>query len=204
MANRLRGRYGYPKDNPFRVTFHPERLEEPLQWKKPSRIFVVSMGDLFHEDAELYWHVKIMQIIRKCPHHTFFFLTKRPERMKDVLFHWFAPNIANLYLGVSVENQKTADERIPILLQIPAAKRFVSVEPMLQNILIKWWLEGNHESRNRIDWVICGGLSLPGGKIQPPQKEWIDSLIEQCDGAGVPIFIKPNAGYPIERREFPK
>lgn len=199
MANRLKGRYGYPKDDPFRVTFHPERLEEPLHWKKPSKIFVCSMGDLFHEDVDSYWHVKIMQIIRKCPYHIFLFLTKRPEKMKDILFHWFVPNIPNLWLGVSVEDQSTADKRIPILLQIPAAKRFVSCEPLLNSIDIKSYLPGTVWGGFRenpstvkiilgIDWLIVGGETGPGAR--PLNPDWIRSLRDQCQTVGMPFFFK--------------
>lgn len=195
MANRLRGRYGYPKDDPFRVTFHPDRLDEPLHWKKPSRIFVVSMGDIFHDDVDGFWLSAIWSIIERAYWHTFLVLTKRPERCGRLTPP--LPLYKNLMLGVSVEDQKTADERIPILLQI-RAKRFISVEPMLGPVDLGKFSDSN------ISWVICGGLSLPGGKIQSPEHEWLNDLIRQCDIARVPIFIKPNAGYPIERMEFPK
>src|SRR3990170_4343202 len=124
MAKRLAGRYGYPKDNPFAVTPHPERLQEPLSWKKPQRIFVCSMGDLFHEAVSFSFVRRVLDIVDSCPQHTFLFLTKRPERME------YYPR-RNVWLGVSVENQETEDERIPLLLQPPAAKRFVSYEPAL-------------------------------------------------------------------------
>jgi protein gp37 len=130
MSNRLKGRYGYPKDDPFKVTFHPDRLDEPLHWKKPSRIFICSMGDLFHEAVPNLAIDMIWERMRKRQQHTFMILTKRPERL---LKDYDTENgvLPNLWLGVTAENQRTADERIPILLQIPAAKRFISVEPML-------------------------------------------------------------------------
>jgi len=194
MANRLKGRYGYPKDDPFRVIFHSDRLEEPLHWKKPSRIFVVSMGDIFHDDVDGFWLSAIWSIIERAYWHTFLILTKRPER-----FGRLTPSLPfykNIWLGVSVENQRTADERIPILLQIPAAKRFVSVEPMLNEVDFTYgtgvvtfspdddnpaWLEG-------LDWVICGGETGP--KARPMHSDWVRSLRDQCQAASVPFFFK--------------
>ena len=161
MANRLKGRYGYPKDDPFRVTLHPDKLEQPLRWKKPRQVFVPSMGDLFHEDVDEKYIAKVLAICDLAREHTYMILTKRPSRMaslfndEDFQFHvgWFQSQVVrefglpepkeigswplkNVWLGVTAENQQRADERIPILLQIPAAKRFVSVEPMLELINI--------------------------------------------------------------------
>ncbi|MDI9393487.1 MAG: phage Gp37/Gp68 family protein [Synergistota bacterium] len=154
-AERFRGRFGYPADDPFRVTFHEDRLEHPLRWAKPRKIFVCSMGDLFHDDVELEWLYKIFGVIARCPQHRFMVLTKRPARMR-IFFNTPIPvpghygyyikregvplEVFNhLWLGVTAENQRTADERIPILLQIPAAVRFVSVEPMLGPVDISPW-----------------------------------------------------------------
>ncbi len=145
MANRLRGRFGYPEDEPFRVTLHPEKLGEPLRWKKPRRVFVCSMGDLFHEDVPdkiIYKIFEIMANAQWIHGHTFMVLTKRPQRMKYIIDAIsrdisnqkgmkFSFPLKNIWLGVTAENQKRADERIPILLQIPAAVRFISIEPML-------------------------------------------------------------------------
>lgn len=205
LANRLRGRYGYPQEEPFRVTFHPDKRNDPLRWKKPCRIFVCIMGDFFHHNVPLDWRNEVYRIIEKCPQHIFMFLTKRPQ---NVTPFWIeSPNV---WLGVSCENQARADERIPILLQIPAAVRFVSLEPMLGPVDLRFCDEfpdadGCYEdARHGIDWVILGGLSLPGNKIQPPRRAWVDSIVQQCDLAGVPLFIKSNAQYPIERRSFPQ
>lgn len=142
MATRLRGRCGYPADDPFRVTFHPDRLGQPLKWKKPRMIFVCSMGDLFHDlpPPEGSWPIvdRILRVCNDCPQHIFLLLTKRIEHA----WYYFRSPVyngnysrsellgKNIWLGVTAENQQRADERIPILLQIPAAVRFVSVEPM--------------------------------------------------------------------------
>jgi protein gp37 len=134
MAYRLKGRYGYPEDDPFRVTFHLDRLKEPSHWRKRSRVFVCSMGDLFHEDVGTDDIQTVFDYMNNAGWHTFFLLTKRPNRMANVVSHirancgfkWMDQPWEHIWLGVSVEDQKTADERIPILLQIPVAHRFVS------------------------------------------------------------------------------
>lgn len=144
---RLRGRAGYDKDEPFKVTFHPGKLDQPLHWSKPRRIFVCSMGDLFHEDVPLRWVNEVFLTIQKAPKHTFIILTKRPDRMQRYMKllleirRWPEDDIPfpNLWLGVTAENQQRADERIPILLDTPAAVRFVSVEPMLGPVELSPW-----------------------------------------------------------------
>lgn len=222
MSARLKGRFGYPKDEPFKVTGHPDKLQEPFFRKKPKRIFVCSMGDLFHPAIVWNYQYKIFETMLNACWHTFMILTKRPEimakRMENTWFHLKRNHdchvipLLNVWLGVSVELQKY-DHRITELIQIPAAVRFVSLEPMLGPID----LAGDDGGQNYfpfeneqgtitpgINWVIVGGLSLPGGKIIPPKREWLDSIVEQCSDAGIPIFLKDNAQYPIERREFPK
>jgi protein gp37 len=112
------------------TVFRPSELEKPYKWKAPRTIFVSSMGDLFHESVPFEWLQGIMRTVMELPRHQFIFLTKRPDRMKLFLSNYPIP-LYNLALGVSAEGQSAADERIRILLQIPAAKRFVSIEPML-------------------------------------------------------------------------
>jgi protein gp37 len=131
------------------VACHHERLDQPLKWKKPRKIFVNSMSDLFHEDVPDIFIIDVLSVIAEASQHTFFILTKRPERMNEIFNHetiandvWLQTSrgvnaekspwpLKNLWLGVTAENQQRADERIPVLLQIPAAVRFVSAEPML-------------------------------------------------------------------------
>ena len=222
MAQRLKGRFGYPEDDPFRVTFHPDKLDQPLHWKKPRMIFVCSMGDLFHKDVPHHTYIEnevpvnhIYITAKRCPQHIFLILTKRPKVMKS-FFSWitaFGGKIPdNLWLGVSVENQQRADERIPILLQIPAAKRFVSIEPMLGPINIRkigpvppsfnWEI-----ARNGLDWVIIGGESGPGAR--PMHPNWPRSVRDQCQAAQVPFFFKQwggvnkkSAGRLLDGREW--
>jgi protein gp37 len=207
MANRLRGRCGYPADEPFKVTLHKDRLEEPLRWKKPRRVFVCSMGDLFHEDVPRWMRFEVMDIILQAKQHTFLILTKRPANMKE-FFEWYyskagrtIETIKNLWLGVTAENQQRADERIPILLQIPAAVRFVSVEPMLGPVDLSLsdgvdlsmsvgtgLKPGKSYLINSLDWVICGGETGPGAR--PMHPDWVRNLRNQCQEAGVPFFFK--------------
>ena len=208
MAKRLKGRFGYPAEDPFRVTLHHDKLDKPLQWKKPRRIFVCSMGDLFHKDVSFDNILRLLLVIRSTPRHTYIILTKRPERMKLFFNEWFSGAEAladcslkikgipkNIWLGVSVEDQKTADERIPILLQIPAAVRFVSIEPMLGPVDIvnqvafrkfQEWLKGN--TQYPLDWIICGGESGPGAR--PMHPDWVRSIRDQCKEARVKFFFK--------------
>ena len=195
MAQRLAGRYGYPADDPFRVTFHHDRLELPLRWKKPSKIFVNSMGDLFHGDVLTDNVYRVLDIIRRCPQHTFQILTKRPERAKTVLFnigrrHLETIRLPNLWLGVTVENAKYTD-RIDILRTIPAAVRFISFEPLLGDVG-KLNLEGIH-------WVIVGGETGTGAR--PMNADWARSIRDQCAADGVPFFFK-KTGTPLGNQEY--
>jgi len=182
MATRLKGRYGYPSDDPFRVTFHPDKLDQPLKWRKPRMIFVCSMGDLFHEDVGLHEIFQVCKVMREAKQHTFLLLTKRPGRMLE-LFGSGTP-LPNVWLGVTTENQQRADERIPILLQIPAAKHFISVEPMLGPIdelyeYFQW---------KQLDGVFAGCETGPGRRSAKIQ--WFRDLKNQCVDNGIPFFLK--------------
>lgn len=244
MAQRLRGRAGYPADDLFRVTFHPNRLEEPLRMRKPRRIFVCSMGDLFHPDVPDEWIDQVFAVMALCSQHTFQVLTKRPGRMAEYLRggregdidlwggRWpsamhiivgesspTAFPLRNVWIGTSIEDQRTADVRISHLLRTPAAVRFVSVEPMLGPVdLIRaglrpaWKAErGTPPMRplgTNIDWVICGGETGPGAR--PMHPDWPRSLRDQCQAAGVPFFFKKmgsvyKAETPVDLliREYP-
>lgn len=191
MAKRLKGRYGYPQEDPFRPTFHPEKLTQPFGWKKPRMIFVVSMGDLFHNEVLNGWLDEIFNTIEKCQQHTFQILTKRPQNLRSYLNfridyegkEFKIPN--NVWLGVTAENQEQAEKRIPILLQIPAAVHFISCEPLLGPIdLTQLPLFAN----NPLRWVIVGGESGPNAR--PMHPDWARSLRDQCQAAGVPFFFK--------------
>ena len=220
MANRLKGRYGYPDDDPFRVTFHPDRVNEPLGWIKPKRIFVCSMGDFNHSEVEWNWQYKIIEIMFCNSDHTYMVLTKRPqelaERLDNIYFHLgrnYGPEpfpLKNLWLGVTAENQQRADERIPILLQIPAAVRFVSLEPLLGPVNV--FNIPDITDPRWPDWVIVGGETGPGARKM--EAEWAYSVRDQCISAGIPFFFKKWGSYYAayfpdridgrEWKEFPK
>jgi len=178
MANRLRGRAGYPADEPFRVTLHPDKLDDPLHWRKPRRVFVCSMGDLFHEDVPFGFVDKAFVTTAMCPQHRFQLLTKRPARMLEYLDQragilnaaglmaeslrlgaWPQPN---LWLGVSVENQQAAEERIEVLLNTPAAVRFVSVEPMLGPVDVSPYLSMGMACPQCRRWECQDGFDVLG------------------------------------------
>ena len=185
-------------------------LDKPLHWRKPRKIFVCSMSDLFHVAVPFEFIDKVLGIIALRPQHTFQILTKRPERMSEYFNglrddpaqaqrlsfggccmdhkHGIAMtyrrkgHLKNLWLGTSISTQADADKNIPILLQIPAAVRFISVEPMLESIVFgKAFLR-------YIDWVIIGCESGP--KRRPCGLEWIENVVRQCTEANVPVFVK--------------
>jgi protein gp37 len=215
MAQRLKGRYGYPKDEPFKPGnwrgdwYIPSKkrrvFEEPLGWKTPRMIFVCSMGDIFHESVPEPKRKDVFRMIMfpKNKKHIFLILTKRPQKMAEFI----NIKIPNLWLGVTAENQKRADERIPLLLQTLARVRFVSIEPMLGPVesdynAIPFFPFENEQGTITpgIDWVIAGPETGPGKRECKP--EWIRDLYEQCQTAGVPFFDKTKKNWIA--REFPK
>lgn len=205
------------------VRTHPDRLAQPLRWRKPRRVFVNSMSDLFHEDVPDEFIDRVFAVMALAPQHWFQVLTKRPERM----LRWFGPvggvtrrdfvrsqegrrlNVSrlpprewplpNVWIGVSCEDQGAADARIPLLLDTPAAVRFVSAEPLLGPIEFEMvasvpvpggrmgWDVLDRESKH-LDWIIVGGESGP--KARPCDVAWIRSIVQQCRSAGVACFVK--------------
>jgi protein gp37 len=216
MANRLRGRFGYPADDPFRVTLHKDRLGDPDKWqwaKRPKRIFVCSMGDLFHEDVPPDWINDVYDAIwRGLPllashYNTYMLLTKRPDqamnwlrwrrdqRLKTPVAH------PHIWFGVTTENQECFDERVPEMY-FPAGKHFISAEPLLGPLDLSAHI-------NKLDWVIVGAETGPGAR--PLKIEWVENIIRQCKEAGVPVFVKKlgKAGdgiawRPEDYREWPE
>ena len=166
--------------NGFDFTLHPERLGEPLKWRKPSRIFVNSMSDLFHEQMPVDFLVQVFEVMKKADRHIFQILTKRHERLVELapLLPW--PD--NVWMGVSVENQKYV-HRVDYLRQIPAKVRFLSCEPLLGPLEL---------DLTDIHWVITGGESGP--KHRPVKEEWVRSIRDQCQKAGVSYFHKQWGG----------
>lgn len=217
-------------------------LEQPLRWRKPRMIFVCSMSDLFHEDAQFDWIAAIFGIMAACPQHTFQCLTKRPERAR-AFFDWLREErplpehgrgchrerlsavwkgwyhteyrgdwldvarghwpLPNLWLGVSAEDQERANERIPVLLKLPAAVRFISAEPLLGSLDLTPWLGRRPLVNPARFWVIVGGESGPGAR--PMHPDWARSLRDQCVEAGVAFHFKQwgafNAGVRMGKKK---
>ncbi|HHW03382.1 MAG TPA: phage Gp37/Gp68 family protein [Thermoanaerobacterales bacterium] len=159
MAYRLRGRCGYPQNEPFKVTLHEERILEPYYWHKPRRIFVCSMSDLFHPEIPDEFIYRVLLTMQQNPRHTFLLLSKRPERIlrwNNLQKPWNSEEWPqNIWVGVTAENQKRADERIPILLQIPAAVRFVSCEPLLGPVDLSPYLGNLYFCNNPRHGQLC-------------------------------------------------
>lgn len=176
---------GLAKDGRWtrRVRLVEERLCDPLRWKRPRRVFVNSMSDLFHEDLDLDDIARVFAVMDLAAQHTFQVLTKRPGRMSDYMRARYdvCPAPDNIWLGVSVEDQQRADERIPLLTNTPAALRFISCEPLLGPVSLRRF-------QRKIGWVIAGCESGPGAR--PMDLEWVRSLRDQCVAAGVPFFFK--------------
>jgi len=179
-ARNMANRFGDPE---FKPTFHPERLEKPLHWKKPQIIACCWMGDMFISlDAEQL--CQIADIIYKCPQHKFLFLTKR---LDQVLF----PFYNNCFLGTSVSTQAEADERIPQLLDVDCKYKIISAEPLLGDIQFKpEWL-------SQLALIIVGGETGRGAR--PAKVEWFKRISDQCHDAGVPYYFK-QWGIPLDNR----
>jgi len=221
-----------------KVKLVEHKMDEPLRWTKPRMIFVNSMSDLFHPDVPDSVIADVFRVMAQAKHHTFQILTKRPERMNQFLnrvdnaMGWFTHDgtppekayngsgmvvgydkwpLPNVWLGVSVEDQATADARIPLLLDTPAAVRWISAEPLLGPIVVDDFLfRGDHSLRETdplaaamlaesvedgcgwirpaIDWVVVGGESGPGAR--PMHPDWARYLRDRCQAAEVPFLFK--------------
>lgn len=183
MARRLKamGAPGY--EHGFRLSLHPHRLEEPLRRKRATTYFVNSMSDLFHKQVPDEFLDKIFNVMRVTPQHTYQVLTKRAERLPAYFASRACPD--NVWLGVSVENKRHGVPRIDFLRQVPARIRFLSVEPLLED-LGALDLEGIH-------WVIVGGESGHGAR--PMRSEWAENVKQQCEAADVSFFFKQWGGW---------
>ena len=243
FAERWRGVPGHHFENGFDVTLRPERLDQPLRWKRPRRIFVNSMSDLFHPAVPDEFIQRVFAVMAMASQHTFLLLTKRHARMRSFLqddcrcgkghmpgihlrsaMDWagtphsptYVPGVVghevyherewplpNVWCGVSAEDQKWADIRIPALLRTPAAVRFISAEPLLGRIDLRhhlngwcpehdfdggWCLERDHSGVRHVNWVLIGGESGPGAR--PMDEEWARTLVIQSMRAGAAPFVK--------------
>lgn len=186
MAKRLKAMGQANYRNGFQVTLHPHMLELPLRWRKPQRIFVNSMSDLFHEKVPRDYIAQVFDVMRRADWHQFQVLTKRSERLREL-----APELdwpSNVWMGVSVENDKYVS-RIDDLRATGAQTRFLSLEPLL-GPLPKLNLKGIH-------WVIVGGESGPGAR--PIDARWVVDIQRLCEKAKVPFFFKQWGGVNKKR-----
>jgi protein gp37 len=175
------------------IQCHADRLAEPGSWRKPSRVFVNSMSDLFHDEVPGAFIEQVFAAMVATPRHTYQILTKRADNMRRFMVAWQQRHGSvppNVWLGVSVENQEHGDERIPLLLQAPAAVRFLSCEPLLGplRLFAPEGPVGATAAGARLDWVIVGGESGRGAR--PFDVAWARALINQCREAGVACFVK--------------
>lgn len=181
LAKRLQAMGQKKYQNGFVPTMHPDTLDDPFKWKNGKLVFVNSMSDSFHKEFPLTFIQQMFSVMNETPRHTYQVLTKRAERLEELstFLNW----TDNIWMGVSVENEKTID-RIDHLRKTKAKVKFLSCEPLigpLPNIN----LEG-------IDWVIVGGESGPNSR--PMEKEWVDDIQQQCEKAGVAFFFKQWGG----------
>jgi protein gp37 len=178
MAPRLRatGAPGYARG--FDLTLHADRLDQPLERKKPTLYFVCSMADLFHEDVPDDFIDRVLAVAHQTPRHTYQLLTKRAERLPRFFATRSVPS--NVWLGVTVEDRRHGLPRIEHLRHVPARVRFLSVEPLLEDL-------GPLEL-DRIGWVLVGGESGPDAR--PMRPEWALSVRDQCEAAGVAFTFK--------------
>jgi len=181
MAKRLQAMGVSQYANGFDLTLQPGALALPTRWKRPRRIFVNSMSDLFHRDVPLNFIKEVFSVMRNCPQHTFQILTKRPEIAAAYATELPWPD--NVWLGASVENMLVA-HRIDDLREVPAAVRFLSLEPLL-GPLPRLTLGG-------ISWVIVGGEAGPAAR--PMEPKWVEQIRDRCVAARVPFFFKQWGG----------
>jgi len=181
LAERFRGVPGHPFEHGFDLRLVPSKLEEPLHWEKPRKVFTCSMSDLFHEDIPADYIRKVFEVMELANKHTFQVLTKRSSRLIELMNQLPWPK--NVWMGVSIENQD-AIFRARDLAKVPASIRFLSVEPLIGPI--------KRLPLKKIDWVIVGGES--GIKARPMDPEWARSIRDECDKKNVAFFFKQLGG----------
>lgn len=181
LAHRLQAMGQYRYRNGFNVTLHEQALAEPFKWKKPRKVFVNSMSDLFHEDIPLDYIKRVFDTMAATPRHTFQILTKRSKRLRELASK--LPWPSNIWMGVSVEDSNVLF-RVTDLETVPATVRFLSCEPLLGPL--------EELPLAHIQWVIVGGESGPGARRMEPS--WVDEVLHQCRAANVPFFFKQWGG----------
>lgn len=214
------------------VRLHPERLDQPIRWRRPRRIFVCSLADLFHDQVPDAYIARVWAVMALARQHTFQVLTKRPARMRALLSsglfqRWVEEHasteagrivncpwpLPNVWVGVTAEDQPRADQRVPILMETPAAVRFLSCEPLLGPVALSrlhaycpthdfagGFCTGGCPDVRIPNWVIVGGESGPGAR--PMHPDWARALRDQCQGLRVPFLFKQWGEWlPLEARQ---
>ncbi len=193
FAERFRGVKGHPYEQGFDLRLVPEKLNEPLNWRSPKRVFVNSMSDLFHEAVPDDYIASVVDVMIQADRHTFQVLTKRSARMRDLLKTRlrFAAAKSHIWWGVSVEDRKHGLPRIDHLRSSPAAMRFLSIEPLLEDL--------GTINLSGIHWVIVGGES--GFQARPMSRRWVVSIRSQCRQSGVPFSLNNGVVCARPRRD---
>ncbi len=186
FAERFRGVAGHPYEQGFDLRLVPGKLADPLRWRTPKMVFVNSMSDLFHQDVPDAYIQDVVEVMLRADWHTYQVLTKRSERLRELLQTKLrqASTAEQIWWGVSVENRRDGLPRVDDLRASPARTRFLSVEPLLED-LGPFDLTGIH-------WVIVGGESGPGAR--PMNKDWVTAIRDHCQTSGVPFFFKQWGG----------
>jgi protein gp37 len=171
----------------MQVTDHGGKyLDVPKKWRKGKRIFIDSMGDLFHDDVSDDFILQVLAVMLECPQHQFQLLTKRPERMQRLfskIYEDDSETVSNLWVGVTAENQRRWEDRIPMLIDTPASIRWVSIGPMLSAVDVSDYVD-------KLDWVVIEGECQPQGKWREMKEEWVLDVRDKCVDAGTPFFFK--------------
>jgi len=191
FAERFRGVPGHPYEQGFDVRLVPHKLTDPFRWPASKMVFVNSMSDLFQIDVPESYITAVIEVMETANWHTYQVLTKRSERMREVVSRMYSGRATpdHIWFGVSVEDQRHGLPRIDDLRQTPSAIRFLSIEPLLEDL--------GEIDLSGIDWVIVGGESGPGAR--PMRKEWVETILAQCRAAGVLFFFKQWGGVQKSR-----
>ena len=186
LSERFRGVPGHPFEQGFDLRLVPEKLAEPLRWRRPRKIFVNSMSDLFQEGVPTDYIASVGRVMKEADRHVYQILTKRHQRLQSLLsgeLKWLS-TLPHVWFGVSVEDRRSGIPRIEALRATPAAVRFLSVEPLLESL--------GPVDLSGMDWVIVGGESGPHAR--PLEESWVVELLEQCRTYRVPFFFKQWGG----------
>lgn len=194
FAERFRGVSGHPYEAGFDIRTVPSKVDAPFSWKRPRRIFVNSMSDLFHRDIPVSYLRSVCDTMLEAHWHTYQILTKRADYMKDILLSDLFADVvhaAHIWWGVSVEDRRYGNPRIEYLRRAMVRNSFLSVEPLLEDL--------GDLNLSGIGWVIVGGESGPGAR--PCNTVWVREIVAQCKAANVPVFVKQLGAHVIQNGE---